>query len=140
MGNILLADFGSTYTKVMAVDPETEAVLGRSQAPTTIDTDIMIGLKNALAALRREHGVAEESFERRLACSSAAGGLKMAAIGLVPSLTLEAARRSALGAGAKVVCAFGYEIDEGAVNEIIERRCDIVMLAGGTDGRTQWLG
>ena len=116
MGNILLADFGSTYTKVMAVDPETEAVLGRSQAPTTIDTDIMIGLKNALAALRREHGVAEESFERRLACSSAAGGLKMAAIGLVPSLTLEAARRSALGAGAKVGKAGSENIELVADN------------------------
>ena len=134
MDNILLVDFGSTYTKVMAVDTGTETVLGRSQAPTTIDTDIMTGLENALSALRREHGVGEESFSSRLACSSAAGGLKMAAIGLVPSLTLEAARRAALGAGAKVVCSFGYEIDEGAVNEIIERRCDIVMLAGGTDG------
>ena len=134
MNNVLLVDFGSTYTKVMAVDMETETVLGRSQAPTTIDTDIMIGLRNALENLRNEWGVEESSFSQRYACSSAAGGLKMAAIGLVPALTLEAARRAALGAGAKVVCSYGYEIDEDIVEEIIEQRCDIVMLAGGTDG------
>ena len=134
MRNFLLVDFGSTYTKVMAVDMDTEEVLGRSQAPTTIDTDIMIGLKEALKNLEEEFGVKEETFVERYASSSAAGGLKMAAIGLVPALTLEAARRAALGAGAKVVCSFGYEIDEDDIQEILDKRCDIVMLAGGTDG------
>ncbi|MBR4162601.1 MAG: glutamate mutase L, partial [Solobacterium sp.] len=31
----LLIDFGSTYTKVLAVDVESETILGRAQAPTT---------------------------------------------------------------------------------------------------------
>ena len=58
----------------------------------------------------------------------------MAAIGLVPELTLEAARRAALGAGAKVVCGYGFEIDEEIVREIEEAKCDIILLSGGTDG------
>lgn len=58
----------------------------------------------------------------------------MVAIGLVPALTLEAAKRAALGAGAKVVASYGYEIDEDIVAEIEELKCDIIMLCGGTDG------
>jgi len=134
MKRILLVDFGSTYTKVMAVDLDSETVLGRAQSPTTIDTDIMIGLDKALKNLEQEWEIPCDSFVEKYACSSAAGGLKMAAIGLVPALTLEAARRSALGAGAKVVCSYGFEIDEDVVEEILEKKCDIIMLAGGTDG------
>lgn len=46
------------------------------------------------------------------ACSSAAGGLRMIAIGLVPDLTAEAAKRAALSAGAKVMKVFSYELNE----------------------------
>jgi len=119
MRRILLADFGSTYTKVMAVDLDSETVLGRSQSPTTIDTDIMTGLDRALRNLEQECGIKPDGFVEKYACSSAAGGLKMAAIGLVPALTLEAARRSALGAGAKVVCSYGFEIDEDVIGDIL---------------------
>jgi len=130
----LLVDFGSTYTKITAVDLNSETVVGRSQSPTTVETDITIGLNNALDLLKESHGIGESDVCRRYASSSAAGGLKMAAIGLVPELTLSAARRAALGAGAKVVGAYGYEIDETIVEEIEEKRCDIIMLSGGTDG------
>jgi uncharacterized protein (TIGR01319 family) len=130
----LLVDFGSTYTKIIAVDIEKEMVLGRAQAPTTVDTDITIGLDNALSELVDLCGIDEREIEGRYASSSAAGGLKMAAIGLVPELTLEAARRAALGAGARVVCAYGFEIDEGIVHDIESAGCDIVLLSGGTDG------
>jgi uncharacterized protein (TIGR01319 family) len=134
MSTYLLIDFGSTYTKVMAVDLEREVFLGRAQSPTTIETDITIGLGKALSNLQQACGVDPEKVDGKIACSSAAGGLKMAAIGLVPALTLEAARRAALGAGAKVVASYGFEIDKEIVREIEEKKCDIVMLCGGTDG------
>ena len=134
MNVFLLVDFGSTFTKVMAVDIDGETVIGRAQAPTTIETDIMLGLAGALEALHDEYGIAPDSFAERLACSSAAGGLKMAAIGLVPALTLEAARRACLNAGAKVVCSYGFEIDSETIQKIENQKCDIIMLAGGTDG------
>jgi uncharacterized protein (TIGR01319 family) len=130
----LLIDFGSTYTKVMAVDLSKEVILGRAQSPTTIDTDVTIGLDKALAELVDSCGLDLGQVEGKYASSSAAGGLKMAAIGLVPELTLEAARRACLGAGAKVVCAYGFEIDREVVREIESARCDIVLLCGGTDG------
>ena len=51
MRPVLLIDFGSTYTKVTAVDLETEELLGTSQSWTTIQTDIGEGLADAVAKL-----------------------------------------------------------------------------------------
>ncbi|HIS40849.1 MAG TPA: glutamate mutase L [Candidatus Aphodovivens avistercoris] len=130
----LLIDFGSTYTKVTAVDLDTETVLGTAQSSTTIEDDVRIGLNKALDELERQCGLGIEDYAARYACSSAAGGLKMVAIGLVPSLTLEAAKRACLGAGAKVIGSYGFELTRAQIAEIEEKRCDIIMLAGGTDG------
>ena len=130
----ILIDFGSTYTKAIVIDIEKKLILGRAQAPTTIQTDIAIGLNEALSTLETTAGIDLSRIDGKHASSSAAGGLKMAAIGLVPDLTLEAARRACLGAGAKVVCSYGFEIDEQIVHEIESAACDIVLLCGGTDG------
>ena len=81
MKAVLLIDFGSTYTKITAVDVEKEKILGTAQSFTTIETDINDGLNNALAILKEQIG--EIEFSERYACSSAAGGLRMVAIGLV---------------------------------------------------------
>ena len=130
----LMVDFGSTFTKVTAVDLDNEVLLGRSQSPTTIESDITIGLKNALDNLFEQCNLKPEDISGRLACSSAAGGLKMAAVGLVPELTLKAAKMACLGAGAKVLVSYGYEIDSKIALEVAEMKCDIVLLCGGTDG------
>ena len=100
MRPVLLIDFGSTYTKVTAVDTESETLLGTAASFTTIQTDINDGLDNALALLEKKTGKLD--FAARYACSSAAGGLRMIASGLVPELTAEAAKQAALGAGAKI--------------------------------------
>ena len=72
MHGILLIDFGSTYTKLTAVDLDAPRVLGHAQAFTTAKSDISIGLDEALKKLQAFVGVVE--FQTRLACSSAAGG------------------------------------------------------------------
>ena len=90
MKPVLLIDFGSTYTKVTAVDVEGEVLLGTAASYTTVETDIGEGLQNALAALEKTTGPL--AFAERYACSSAAGGLRMITSGLVPELTAEAAR------------------------------------------------
>ncbi len=132
MRAVLAIDFGSTYTKVAAVDVEGERVLGVAQSGTTATTDIGIGLERAVQRLREQTG--EIEFSERFACSSAAGGLRMIASGLVPSLTAEAAKRAALGAGAKVVRTFSYELTGDDLNEIRLLKPDILLLTGGTDG------
>ncbi len=132
MKAVLLIDFGSTYTKITAVDVESEQILGTAQSFTTIETDINDGLNNALAILKEQMG--EVAFSERYACSSAAGGLRMVAIGLVPDLTAKAARQASLGAGAKVIKTYSYELTQGDLEEIDQINPDICLLTGGTDG------
>ena len=133
MSKYLMIDFGSTYTKLTAVDTEKEDIIATSSHFTTVDTDITIGYYNALNELYKKTGE-EIKFDKTIACSSAAGGLKMCAIGLVEELTVEAAKRVCLGAGAKVDLVFSHHITKHEVNEIKEKNIDIILLAGGTDG------
>jgi len=132
MKPVLLIDFGSTYTKVTAVDVEKEALLGTADSYTTIETDIGEGLKHALDRLHAQTGPLE--YGARYACSSAAGGLRMLTSGLVPELTAEAARQASLGAGAKVLKVFSFQLTEDDLEEIRAISPDIFLLVGGTDG------
>ncbi len=129
---VLLIDFGSTYTKLTAVDVEKAEVLATADDYTTADTDIMVGFEKAFSKLQLAAG--SISYEKRLACSSAAGGLRMVACGLVPALTAQAARLAAFGAGAKVIKTFAFELTKDDVEQIDGIAPDILLLTGGTDG------
>ena len=133
MSAALLIDFGSTYTKLRAIDIEQARVLASGQGPSTVTTDVTVGLDAALADLERKLG-GLPAFKYRLASSSAAGGLRMVTIGLVRELTAEAARQAALGAGAKVVGTFAYRLTPADDARIAALAPDIILLAGGTDG------
>ncbi|MDI3535314.1 MAG: hypothetical protein PWQ82_1679 [Thermosediminibacterales bacterium] len=130
----MLVDFGSTFTKVTVVDIHEEKILGKAQAPTTVEEDITIGFLNAEREIEKTTGLTRDSIDSILACSSAAGGLRMVAIGLVPELTVEAAKRAALGAGAKVVGTYSFELSKQDLEEIVKINPDIILLAGGIDG------
>lgn len=130
----LLIDFGSTFTKLVVVDLNKEEIVQRYQAPSTVDKDITLGLKQVLAQAQEEIASKDLRKDSMVACSSAAGGLRMISIGLVPSLSCEAGVRAALGAGAKVVRSFSYELTLQDMAEIEKILPDIILLAGGTDG------
>ena len=132
MKPVLLIDFGSTYTKLTAVDVEGETILGTAQSYTTVQTDINDGLSNALRLLEEKTGKLE--FAETFACSSAAGGLRMVSSGLVPELTSEAAKLASLGAGAKIVGLYSFQMTEEDMEEIQALKPDIFLLVGGTDG------
>jgi uncharacterized protein (TIGR01319 family) len=129
----LLIDFGSTYTKLRAVDLDRSRILGSGQGPSTVTTDVRVGLRAALTDLEGRIGGLPQ-FKHRLASSSAAGGLRMVTVGLVKELTAEAARRAALGAGAKLVGTYAYRLTRGDVAGIVAAAPDILLLCGGTDG------
>lgn len=133
MSKYLMIDFGSTFTKLTAVDTETEDIIATASHFTTVAEDITIGYHNALKSLYDKIGE-EIKFDKIISCSSAAGGLKMAAIGLVEELTVEAAKRVCLGAGAKVDLVFSHHINKREVQKIIDMKIDIILLAGGTNG------
>ena len=69
-----------------------------------------------------------------LASSSAAGGLRIAVVGNVPGLTVEAANQSALGAGAKIVGSTAFKLAAERLGEIESLRPDMILLTGGVDG------
>ena len=132
MRPILLIDFGSTYTKLTAVDLEAESLLGTAAAHTTVQTDINEGLREAMGKLEQKTG--KLTYEKCYACSSAAGGLRMVTSGLVPELTGEAAKLASLGAGAKVVGVYAFQLTEDDLDDIRAAKPDIFLLVGGTDG------
>ncbi|NDV59661.1 methylaspartate mutase accessory protein GlmL [Bacteroides sp. 519] len=130
--NILTVDFGSTYTKLTLIDTAEAAIIGTANAFTTINTDIIHGFNTAVAQLTQKIGAF--TYEKLLCCSSAGGGLKMVALGLVPELTAQAARLAASSAGAKVIRTYSFEISRREQEEIYAINPDIILLCGGTDG------
>ena len=128
----LLTDFGSTYTKVMAVDVQAGKIAAFAKSFTTIEDDVSIGYEKALAEIHAQMGKFSPAVT--LACSSAAGGLKMVSSGLVPDLTAKASRLAATSAGAKVMKTYAYELTEFEVEEIEVIQPDIILLTGGIDG------
>lgn len=133
MGVVALADFGSTYTKVALVEPGEGRLLARAEAPTTIGGDLMTGHAAALSAALRAAGGRVE-VDERLAASSAGGGLRVAAVGLVADLTAAAARQTALNAGARVGCVLAGALDADQLARLDAEGPEIVLFAGGTDG------
>ncbi len=134
----LTIDFGSTYTKLTAIDLVDESILATAKAITTVESDVMLGFEEAFEKLKQN--ISEKidlnsiKFVKKTACSSAAGGLKMMALGLVPELTADAAKKAALGAGARVIKTYAYELNHHELEEIKSSNVDIILLAGGTDG------
>jgi uncharacterized protein (TIGR01319 family) len=131
----IFVDFGSTYTKVTAIDLGEEIIIGRGRAESTVKTDLTIGLKAAFEELEQEaQNKCVHASRLRLACSSAAGGLRLVVIGLVPSLSLSAGKMAALGAGAKLVGNYSYKLNQSEMKEMKDLAPDIILLVGGTDG------
>lgn len=126
----LLVDVGSTFTKVIAIDSQATR-LAQSQSPTTIDQDVMAGVSRAINGLGLAADVAPDWV---LVSSSAAGGLRMASVGLTAALSGRAGELSALGAGAKVVCSEHGLLGDEALARIEQANVHLVLLAGGIDG------
>lgn len=137
--NTLVFDVGSTFTKVTGFRFEMEEgvevlhVVGRAQSPTTVD-DIESGLAAAREALCVT-GVEVLADAKLYASSSAAGGLRMVALGYMPRVTVKAAKEVAMNAGARVLEVLSCDDSaEYRVEVLREIRPDIVLITGGTDG------
>jgi hypothetical protein len=100
----LLIDFGSTFTKIQAIDLEAEEIVAYAQSCTTVETDIMVGLRGALDLLPAR--VRNSAFSCKLSSSSAAGGLGMVT----------------------------FRLSAKELQELESLHPDILLLAGGTDG------
>lgn len=136
---ICVYDVGSTYTKLSAFSLGEEGLkyLGRSQAPTTVD-NITVGLQNVKYQLAIDKDICDGPNGLVLATSSAAGGLRMVAMGYMPRVTAKAAKEVAMTAGARVLEIVSFEDPPDYKIEVLrEINPDIILLAGGTDGGDQ---
>lgn len=135
----ILFDVGSTFTKATAIDNRNGELvwLARAQAPTTVK-DIDHGLSEALNGLAAALGANKVTARNVQATSSAAGGLRMVAMGYMPRVTAKAAKEVAMNAGARVLEVMSFEDKpENKLEMLCEIRPDIILLAGGTDGGNQ---
>jgi uncharacterized protein (TIGR01319 family) len=143
MRPVLSFDIGSTYTKGALFDLESlrPRLLRRDAAPTTV-SDLAKGFHSMRERLidnsvEGGHGpldIFEKDNIPIYACSSAKGGLAIAAIGIVPDLTLHAAKLAAASAGGKITAAYAYRLTERQIADMRRTTPDVVLLSGGTDG------
>lgn len=130
-------DIGSTWTKGASfrLDGERVQLERRAARPTTVAnlSEAFFGVLGEIVSgdpLDRLR-----SGELRLRYSSSAkGGLAVAAIGLVPDVTLEIGKLAAQSAGARLSQVFSYRLTPSDIAQLEKRQPDIVLLAGGTDG------
>jgi uncharacterized protein (TIGR01319 family) len=131
-------DIGSTWTKgaLFDVGQQDLDLLARTVCPTT-PANLLQGFMQALQQLlggtdalqRVRCGEVHLSYS-----SSAKGGLSVAALGLVPEITLESARVAAYSAGARVSQVFSYRLTSADIHTLEKSPPDILLFAGGTDG------
>lgn len=127
----ICADFGSTWTKVCAVEPG-RGLVATASAPTSLSTDVMDAFDLCQARLAAQ-GVDVESATV-LACSSAGGGLRIAVVGNERLVTGEAGRRVSLSSGGHVVGIFSGGLAPSDVEALLAARPDLILLTGGTNG------
>lgn len=130
-------DIGSTWTKGAAfhVDGRQAQIVASAARPTSVDNladaffatlgDIVAG--DPMALLREGRLKLQYS-------SSAKGGLAVAAIGLVPEMTVEIGKIAAQSAGAKLTQVFSFRLTRQDIARLEASPPDIVLFAGGTDG------
>ena len=130
---VALADFGSTFTKLTLVEAQSGRLLATAQAPTTVHTDVMAGyataLKQAVTTFSEPYDIVE-----KLAASSAGGGLRVAAVGLISDYAAAAARQAALNAGGKIELVLTGLLGPVDVETLETTAPKIVLFSGGTDG------
>ncbi|MEA5073527.1 MAG: glutamate mutase L [Eubacterium aggregans] len=132
--NLIVFDIGSTWTKAVAfrLDGRKLTYLARGQATTTVK-DVALGAAQAEWDIQNQGVGLEEGYKRYSSCS-AAGGLRMVAMGYMPKVTAKAAKEVAMTAGARVMEVISVDEPPEFREEVLhEIRPDIILLAGGTD-------
>jgi uncharacterized protein (TIGR01319 family) len=138
--SILVVDIGSTWMKAgLFEDPNLNSncqqlnLLYQWNTATSRE-NLLDGFCKVLNTAEA-HGFSwKDNPDKIVISSSAKGGLSIVALGIVPDLTLKAAKMAALSAGGKVVAHFAYELTLEDLDQINKLNPDIILFAGGTDG------
>ncbi|EFP4586722.1 glutamate mutase [Salmonella enterica] len=141
---IVSVDIGSTWTKAALFAQEGDALtlVNHTLTPTTthhLADGFFASLNQVLnvadARPRLKYGDIQLKYS-----SSAKGGLAVAAMGLVPSITLESTKVTAHSAGAKIAQYYAYKLNRHDIAELEASPPDILLFTGGTDGGEESYG
>lgn len=131
MYDYFIIDIGSTYTKERLF--KNKKLIATSQSPTTIG-DVYEGISKCEEYIKEAIQSSNIEAKYVLSSSSAAGGLRMVAMGYMARVTAKAAKEVAMSSGAKILEIISSEdTDEYKIEILQEIRPDIILLAGGTD-------
>ena len=138
MVDYVIAEIGSTTTVMTAFNINNEnglfvETVAQGKGYTSVlDGDVTIGLKQAIEDI--ENQIKDKlEWNKMLATSSAAGGLKITVHGLVEDMTVKAAREAALGAGGIIKMVTAGKLRASDIRKIREINPNLIMIAGGTD-------
>lgn len=133
----ILADFGSTFTKAALVSETEASVIYSTKRPSTVKEDASIALDACLAEISEKFGEDVVASAKYHATSSAAGGLRMAVIGVTDRLSLAAGKNVAFGAGAKITHLFSGKLRTEQGAEYAASPLEILLLCGGYERGNQ---
>lgn len=127
----LVIDIGSTYTKQRLFKDYN--LVQAVQSPTTVK-NVYKGIQAGREMMKENLKTDKIIAENVLSSSSAAGGLRMIAMGYMARVTAKAAKEVAMNSGAKILeILSNEEPPEYRVQVLKEINPDIILLAGGTD-------
>ena len=161
--SILIADCGSTTTKVVMLDTVQGQYhfIAYAESPSTVNEpweDVSVGVIDAIREIEKVTGqtfldrnnklITPErgdgsGIDRFLAVSSAAEPLRVILAGLVRDVSLESARRAALSTYADIIDLISLEQapgqsepynDDDRINAIWHKSPEAILVVGGTDG------
>ena len=133
----LLFDFGSTFTKAAVIDKENAQVVFTTKHPSTVKTDASIALRQCMEEIESEIGSDAVKNAQICASSSAAGGLRMAVIGLTDHLSISAGKNVAFGAGAKIISVSSGKLTPEKMDEIATLPLEMILFCGGYENGNQ---
>lgn len=127
----VLVDFGSTFTKAVVIEKERAEVLFSTKHPSTVSSDASRALAECLNDIKDTLGEIVLNEAEIHASSSAAGGLRMAVIGLTERLSVSAGKNVAFGSGAKIVSVMAGRITEEDVEKLSSLPLEMILFCGG---------
>lgn len=131
----LISEVGSTTTVVTAIKlcEGNKNIIAQGKSYTTVlEGDVNIGLQRAIEDMKKQLGE-NVTWNKMLATSSAAGGLKITVHGLVEDMTVKAAKEAALGAGGNIKLVTAGKLRESDIKRLRQINPNLIMIAGGTD-------
>lgn len=136
----IVAEIGSTTTLVTALNVKrdnegkvyVDIPFQGESCTTVLDGDVTIGLKDAIRHIEREINDTL-TWDKIMATSSAAGGLKITVHGLMEQMTVKAAREAALGAGGIIKMVTAGRMRKNDLKRMQDINPNMIIIAGGTD-------